>query len=114
MIDSAWTLGPFRQVEDKHLAHPQDALCFRGGKGLMARRFMVEDRGQVSFVHRLAASPTGVEMSALQGRLAAQALTDMTKSGIEHGSLLLLAIRRSAKRYGSRHGVCGGSPDVGR
>ena len=56
----------------------------------MARRFMVEDRGQVSFVHRLAASLTGVEMSALQGRLAAQALTDMTKSGIEHGSLLLL------------------------
>ena len=67
----------------------------------MARRFMVEDRGQVSFVHRLTASPTGVEMSALQDRLAAQALTDITKSGIEHGSLLLLAIRRSAKRYGS-------------
>lgn len=56
----------------------------------MARRFMVEDCGQVSFVHRLAASRAGVEMSALQGRLAAQALTDMTKSGIEHGSLLLL------------------------
>lgn len=61
----------------------------------MARRFMVEDRSQVSFVHRLAAGPADVEMSALQGRLAAQTLTDIANLGSS-------TVRSSCWRFDAR------------
>lgn len=66
----------------------------------MAGFLMMEDRSEVPLVYRLSACLAGIEVRGFVDRIASGAMTDVSKSRFEHGSLLS-ALRLVGCRIGS-------------